>query len=146
MRTWIREYVTSSDLLLTNLQLTHLNNPAQNWYSQAYAGYLEMMYAGAGSEVLYKPYGHSWAVGVDANYVKQRDWNDTIQLADYDVFTGHLTTYWQLPFIKGGLAKISAGQYLAGDKGVTLDLSRQFDSGIIAGAYVTKTNVSARLW
>lgn len=143
VRTWIREYVTSSDLLLTNLQLTHLNNPAQNWYSQAYAGYLEMMYAGAGSEVLYKPYGHSWAVGIDTNYVKQRDWNDTMQLADYDVFTGHLTTYWQLPFIKGGLAKISAGQYLAGDKGVTFDLSRQFDSGIIAGAYVTKTNVSA---
>jgi hypothetical protein len=143
VRTWIREYVTSSDLLLTNLQLTHLSNPVRDWYSQAYVGYLEMMYAGTGSEVLYKPYGHSWAVGIDANYVKQRDWNDTLQLADYDVFTGHLTTYWLLPFIKGGLAKISAGQYLAGDKGVTLDLSRQFDSGIIAGAYVTKTNVSA---
>lgn len=143
VRTWVREYITSSDVLLTNLQLTRIDNPAQDWYSQIYAGYLEMMYAGTGSEVLYKPYGRSWAVGVDANYVKQRDWNDIMQLADYDVFTGHLTTYWELPFVKGGLAKISAGQYLAGDKGVTVDLSRQFDSGIIAGAYLTKTNVSA---
>lgn len=143
VRTWIREYITSSDVLLTNLQLTRIDNPVQDLYSQIYGGYLEMMYAGTGSEMLYKPYGRSWAVGIDANYVKQRDWNDIMQLADYDVFTGHLTTYWELPFVKRGLAKISVGQYLAGDKGVTVDLSRQFDSGIIAGAYVTKTNVSA---
>lgn len=144
VRTWIREYVTSSNLLLTNLQLTQLNNPASNWYTQAYAGYLEMMYAGAGSEVLYRPFNRDWAVGIDVNYVKQRDWKDSMQLADYDVATGHLTTYWQLPFVNKTLAKISVGQYLAGDKGITIDLSRQFDSGIIAGAFMTKTNVSAK--
>lgn len=143
VRTWVREYVTSSDLLLTNLQLTQLNNPASDWYTQAYAGYLEMMYAGAGSEVLYRPGGSDWAFGVDANYVKQRDWNNIMQLADYDVVTGHLTTYWQLPFVNKTLAKVSVGQYLAGDKGITVDLSRQFDSGIVAGAFMTKTNVSA---
>jgi hypothetical protein len=144
VRTWIREYATSSDLLLTNLQLTQLNNPAPNWYSQVYAGYLEMMYAGAGSEILYRPHNRDWAIGLDANYAKQRDWNNIMQLADYDVVTGHLTTYWQLPFMNKTLAKISVGQYLAGDKGITFDLSRQFDSGIVAGAYMTKTNVSAR--
>ncbi|WJY15736.1 YjbH domain-containing protein [Pectobacteriaceae bacterium CE90] len=143
VRTWIREYVTSSDVLLTNLQLNRRDQLAQGWYSQIYGGYLEMMYAGVGGEVLYRPYGRSWAVGLDINYVKQRDWNDTLRLADYDVVTGHLTTYWELPFLKGGLAKISFGRYLAGDKGVTLDLSRRFDSGIVVGAYVTKTNVSA---
>lgn len=143
VRTWVREYVTSSDLLLTNLQLTQLNNPAQNWYSQVYAGYLEMMFAGAGTEVLYRPHNRDWAIGADVNYAKQRDWNDIMQLADYDVLTGHVTTYWQLPFANKTLAKISVGQYLAGDKGVTFDLSRQFESGIIAGAYMTKTNVSA---
>ncbi|MDD2341534.1 MAG: YjbH domain-containing protein [Tolumonas sp.] len=143
VRTWIREYVTSSDVLVTNLQLTRLDHPANDWYSQIYGGYLEMMYAGLGSEVLYRPYGRSWAVGVDGNYVRQRDWNDIMQLADYDVFTGHVTTYWDLPYIKGGLARISAGQYLAGDKGITVDLSRKFDSGIVAGAFMTITNVSA---
>lgn len=143
VRTWVREYVTSSDLLLTNLQLTRLDNPATDWYSQVYGGYLEMMYAGVGSEVLYRPFGRSWAVGLDVNYVKQRDWEDTLKMADYDVVTGHLTAYWQLPFIDGAMAKISVGRYLAGDKGVTLDLSRRFDSGIVAGAYATKTDVSS---
>lgn len=143
VRTWIREYVTSSDLLLTNLQLTRMDNPATDWYSQVYGGYLEMMYAGVGSEVLYRPFGKSWAVGLDVNYVKQRDWNDTLRMADYDVVTGHVTTYWELPYMEGALAKISVGRYLAGDYGVTVDLSRRFDSGIIAGAFATKTDVSS---
>ncbi|MBA5237981.1 YjbH domain-containing protein [Pectobacterium aroidearum] len=143
VRTWVREYVTSSDLLLTNLQLTRRDNPAQDWYTQVYGGYLEMMYAGVGSEVLYRPFGKSWALGMDINYVKQRDWNDIMRMADYDVVTGHLTAYWELPFVEGAVAKVSMGRYLAGDKGVTLDLSRRFDSGIVAGAFATKTNVSA---
>ncbi|WP_409159180.1 YjbH domain-containing protein [Pectobacterium sp. B2J-2] len=143
VRTWVREYVTSSDLLLTNLQLTRRDNPAQDWYTQVYGGYLEMMYAGVGSEVLYRPFGKSWALGMDVNYVKQRDWNDIMRMADYDVVTGHLTAYWELPFVEGAVAKVSVGRYLAGDKGVTLDLSRRFDSGIVAGAFATKTDVSS---
>ena len=143
VRTWIREYVTSSDLLLTNLQATWMQSIATDWYAQTYAGYLEMMYAGAGSEILYRPYGRTWALGVDGNYVRQRDWNNIMKLADYTTFTGHATLYWQLPYMSQTLAKISAGQYLAKDKGVTLDISRRFDSGISAGAYATFTNVSA---
>lgn len=143
VRTRIREYVTSSDVLLTNLQLTRMDNPAPDWYSQVYGGYLEMMYAGVGSEVLYRPYGQSWALGLDVNYVKQRDWDNIMKTADYDIVTGHLTGYWELPFVEGAVAKVSVGRYLAGDKGVTLDLSRRFDSGIVAGAFATKTDVSS---
>jgi hypothetical protein len=143
VRTWIREYVTSADILPINLQLTHFDHPANDFYSQIYAGYLEMMFAGVGSEVLYRPYSKNWALGVDGNYVRQRDWNNIMRLADYDVFTGHVTTYWELPYLNSTLASISAGQYLAGDKGVTFNLSRKFDSGIIAGAFMTITNVSA---
>lgn len=144
VRTWIREYVTSSDLLLTNLQLTRMDNPATDWYTQVYGGYLEMMYAGVGSEVLYRPFGERWALGLDVNYVKQRDWNDIMRTADYDVVTGHLTAYWEMPYVEGSFAKISVGRYLAGDYGVTVDLSRRFDSGITAGVFATKTDVSTK--
>lgn len=143
VRTWIREYVDSSNVLLNNLQLTHMQPLAQDWYGQAYGGYLEMMYAGVGSEVLYRPYGKAWAIGVDANWVKQRDWNNTLKMADYDVMTGHVTAYWQLPFMSNVTAKVSVGQYLAGDKGATFDFSKRFDSGVILGGYATFTNVSA---
>ncbi|WP_461606092.1 YjbH domain-containing protein [Aeromonas allosaccharophila] len=143
VRTWIREYVDSSNVLLNNLQLTHMQPLAQDWYGQAYGGYLEMMYAGVGSEVLYRPYGKTWAIGVDANWVKQRDWNNTLKMADYDVMTGHVTAYWQLPFMSNVTAKVAVGQYLAGDKGATFDLSKRFDSGVILGGYATFTDVSA---
>jgi hypothetical protein len=35
------------------------------------------------------------------------------------------------------------GQYLAGDKGATLDLKRTFANGVSMGVWATKTNVSA---
>ena len=36
------------------------------------------------------------------------------------------------------------GKYLAGDKGLTLDLSRRFqESGFTLGVFATKTNLSA---
>lgn len=143
VRTWIREYVSSSDLLLNNFQLTAMDRLAEDWYGQAYGGYLEMMYAGVGSEVLYRPYGKDWALGADINYVRQRDWNNTLKLADYSVATGHLTGYWQLPFLTNTQAKVSVGRYLAKDVGTTIDLSKRFDSGIVAGAFATFTDVSA---
>jgi hypothetical protein len=62
-----------------------------------YGGYLETMYGGAGAEVLYRPVDSNWAFGIDANYVKQRDWRsaqDMMKFTDYSVKTGHLTAYW----------------------------------------------------
>ncbi|MGL5345679.1 MAG: YjbH domain-containing protein [Plesiomonas sp.] len=143
VRTWVREYVSSSDVLLNNLQATHFEQFTPEWFGQAYAGYLEMMYAGAGSELLYRPLGQSWAIGADINWVKQRDWNDTLKMADYDTLTGHMTGYWQLPYINDVTAKLSVGRYLAGDIGATLDLSKHFSSGVVAGVFATKTNVSS---
>ena len=104
------------------------------------------MYGGAGAEVLYRPVDSNWAFGLNANYVKQRDWRsaqDMMKFTDYSVKTGHLTAYLTPSFAQDVLVKASVGQYLAGDKGVTVDVSKHFDSGIVIGAYATKTNVSA---
>ena len=143
VRTWIREYVDSSNVLLNNLQLTNIQQLSTDWYGQVYGGYLEMMYAGVGGEALYRPYRKSWAVGIDTTWVKQRDWYNTLKMADYDVVTGHLTGYLQLPYFDNITAKIAVGRYLAGDKGATFDFSKRFDSGVMLGAYATLTDVSS---
>jgi len=142
VRSRIREYV-SNDVYISNLQTTYMNRLGDDWYGQVYGGYLEMMYGGVGGEVLYRPLDTNWAVGVDGNYVKQRDWNDMMRFTDYSTETGNLTGYWQPSFMKGVLVKASVGRYLAKDKGVTFDVSRRFDSGVVAGAFATFTNVSA---
>ncbi len=142
VRTRIRDYSTASDTNLTNLQLNHVGELAQNHYYSLYGGYLETMFAGVGSEYLYRPFHSNWALGIDVNRVRQREFEQDLGLLDYTVNTGHVTAYVDTGF-QDILATLSVGQYLAGDKGATLDLSRIFQNGVKIGAYATKTNVSA---
>ena len=39
--------------------------------------------------------------------------------------------------------QLHAGKYLAGDKGLSLDFSRRFNSGFVVGIFATKTNLSS---
>ena len=142
VRTHIREYLTTSDVVLENLQYTHTRRLDRDLYAMGYVGLLENMYGGIGGEVLYRPFDAGWAVGVDANWVKQRGFHQNFDFRDYSTWTGHITGYSQTRFWDI-LAKGSAGRYLAGDYGATLDLSRRFANGVIVGAWATKTDVSS---
>ncbi|MEA1063204.1 YjbH domain-containing protein [Erwinia sp. HR93] len=145
VRTQVREYV-KNNVYVNNLQANYFQYLGKGWYGQLYGGYLETMFGGVGGEVLYRPLDSNWAFGLNANYVKQRDWRsaqDMMKFTDYSVKTGHLSAYWTPPFAHGVLVKASVGQYLAGDKGGTLDISKHFDSGVVVGGYATLTNVSA---
>jgi hypothetical protein len=143
VRTYVREYVQGKDITLENLFGLWKSDLRKDWYAQAYVGVLETMFSGVGSEVLYRPIDSTLAIGLDVNYVGQRDYDHQLKLFDYRVVTGHVTAYWQPNFVEDVLLKISAGRYLAKDHGVTVDFSRRFDSGIVVGAYATKTNLSA---
>lgn len=162
VRTLIRSYLTDSPVRVNNLQLTHFSQFNENFYSQIYAGYLETMFAGAGGELLYRPLLSNWALAIDVNYVIQRTPNSQFALfkqalhkvpnsqRTYSVqtggFTGHLTAYYQpqWQWMNDLTIATSFGQYLAGDKGVTLNVSKQFDSGVSVGVFATKTNLSAQ--
>ncbi|MDE2161393.1 MAG: YjbH domain-containing protein, partial [Burkholderiales bacterium] len=63
-------------------------------------------------------------------------------LRDYRVDTGHLTLYWDSGW-HGVQAAVSAGRYLAGDRGITVDLARAYANGTRIGLWATKTSVSA---
>ncbi|TKA91040.1 YjbH domain-containing protein [Halopseudomonas bauzanensis] len=142
VRTHIREYLVTSDVVLENLQYTHTRQLDRDVYAMAYAGLLESMFGGVGGEVLYRPFDAGWAIGVDANWVKQRGFRQNFDFRDYSTWTGHITGYSQTRFWDI-LAKGSAGRYLAGDYGATLDLSRRFANGVTVGAWATRTDVSS---
>lgn len=144
VRTRVREYV-ENNYYINNLQANYFQYLGNGFYGQVYGGYLETMFGGVGTEVLWRPLDSDWALGVNANYVKQRDWTsptDMMKFTDYSVKTGHVTAYWNPSFAPDVLMKLSVGQYLAGDKGATLEVSKHFDSGIVVGTYATITNVS----
>ncbi|MDR6454211.1 YjbH domain-containing protein [Variovorax paradoxus] len=143
VRTYQREYVTSRRFTIPSLQLTHVGQLSSSQYYSVYGGLLESMFAGVGAEWMYRPARSPVAFGVDINRVRQRDFNQDFGLRDYKVTTGHASLYWDTGW-NGVMAKISAGQYLAGDRGVTLEVIRRFDNGLVLGAYATKTNVSSK--
>ena len=142
VRTHIRDYV-ENNVYVNDLQANYMGHLGNGFYGQLYGGYLETMYGGVGGELLYRPVDANWAVGVDANYVRQRDWDNMMEFTRYKASTGNLTAYWRPWFMQDVLVKTSVGQYLAKDKGVTVDVSKRFDSGVMVGVYATKTNVSS---
>ena len=144
VRTNIRRYMTAEDLTLPNLQVTGTRQLARDTYGMVYAGLLESMYAGAGGEVLYRPLNERWAVGVEANWVKQRDFDQRFSFRDYSVATGHASFYYMWGEDRRVVTALSAGRYLAKDWGATLAVSRAFDNGVTMGAYATKTDVSSK--
>jgi hypothetical protein len=115
---------------------------APDLYGRLSGGLLEEMFAGVDGEILYRPYNRRWAIGLDLNHVIQRDFNELFRLRSYQVTTGHLSLYYKLPFYDLQSA-LHVGRYLAGDKGATFELSREFAGGVRVGAFVTRTNVSA---
>lgn len=159
VRTLFRSYV-DEPVRLDRLQLTWFEDYSNGVYSQAYAGYLESMFAGVGGEVLYRPYNSNWAIGADFTAISQRDpdsWFETFDeeeqfhekdQAYYKVIdkgtTGFVTGYYmpQWDFLSDTLFKVGFGKFLAGDVGTRIDFSKQFKSGVIAGAFVSLTDLS----
>lgn len=143
VRTDVRQYVTTSDVTVPNLQLTTVHALGRDTFAMGYVGLLESMFGGIGGELLYRPMDAPWALGFDANWVKQRDYDQRFAFRDYSVATGHATLYYDLGKERRIHVAASAGRYLAGDWGVTLDVSRLFRNGVAMGAFATKTNISS---
>ena len=142
VRSDIVKYLQQGPDGVINLEADYTWSPYPEWYHRMSVGIFEEMYAGVATELLFKPYGRSWAVALDINRVKQRGYAETFDFLPYTVTTGHATIYYK-PGYFNLLFKLSGGQYLARDRGGTLDISREFDNGVRAGIFATKTNVSA---
>jgi len=138
---WTR-FFTEGKNGLGQVELDYLTRLAPDVFAQARVGYLESMYAGAGGEVLWRPEGQRWAIDADIYHVQERAFDRLFGLQKYQITTGHVTFYYASPWY-GLNFQLRAGQYLAGDRGVTFEISRRFSTGVELGAFFTKTNVSA---
>ena len=140
VRTDAALYDAASPARLESLTAEFFNRPGQDLYSRLTLGYLERMYAGVSGEMLWKPVDSPLALGLEVNYVQQRDFDNLLGLQDYDVVTGHASAYYD--FGNGFLGQLDLGRYLAGDWGGTISLDREFNNGFRVGAFATFTDVS----
>ena len=132
-------YNQAGDPAITKLTLSYHFRPGKNLYGRVTAGYLETMYGGVSGELLWKPVDSRLALGVELNYLKQRDFDQLLGFQAYEVATGHLTAYWDMG--RGFHSQVSVGRYLGGDFGGTLKLERTFKNGWRVGAYATITDI-----
>ncbi|HHX8659911.1 TPA: YjbH domain-containing protein [Vibrio diabolicus] len=161
VRTMFRAYQNEHAITMSNLQLTWFQEYSDTMDQQFYAGYLESMFAGVGTEFLYRPQGANWAIGADVNLISQRDpqsyfgvydekWQNVpeygrpFQVIDKG-FTGFVSGYYypQWEFLQDLMIQVDVGQFLAGDVGTQINVSKQFKSGVIAGAFASFTDLSA---
>lgn len=161
VRTMFRAYQNEHAVTMSNLQLTWFQEYSDTMDQQFYAGYLESMFAGVGTEFLYRPKGANWAIGADVNLISQRDpqsyfgvydekwqyvpeYGRPFQVVDKG-FTGFVSGYYypQWDFLQDLMIQVDIGQFLAGDIGTQVNVSKQFKSGVIAGAFASISDLSA---
>lgn len=137
------KYFVQGKTGIGNLEADYRFRLSPTVYAKLRAGYLESMFAGGGGEILWRPEGARWALGADVYQVWQRDFDRLFGLQQYHQTTGHVSLYYDSPWY-GLNFGLRAGQYLAGDRGFTVQVTRRFAYGVEIGAFFTKTNVSAQ--
>ena len=75
------------------------------------------------------PRDRPYAIGLDVNWVAQRQYTQNIGTLGYSVVTGQASLYLDLP-VWNLYTVVRGGRYLAGDWGGTIEMGRRFDSGI----------------
>lgn len=145
VRSDIKQYLKRMDegILIGRAQLDYHLTPKDNHHLMFTAGILEDMFSGVGFEYLYFKQNTNYSFGMELFKARKRDYNWGFGHLDYENTTLTANLYYRnyglIPFDM----KISAGEYLAGDVGTTIEISRKFDSGLSFGAFVSITDVSA---
>lgn len=106
-------------------------------------GMLEEMYGGVGGEVLYRPFGKTFAIGAESWLALKRDPYASLNLGfngDH-LLTGHLQTWYEFPDSDLTL-QARIGRYLAEDIGGTLALQKRLHNGATIEAFATATNAA----
>jgi hypothetical protein len=125
---------------IANLDAVYRTRISRDMFFEAKAGYLEDMYAGGGLQFLWRPEGERIAIGADLYQVWKRNFDRLFGVQQYRILTGHVSLYYQSPWY-GLNFNIHVGRYLAGDYGATIEVVRQFSTGVEVGAFATFTNV-----
>jgi hypothetical protein len=144
VRSDVKEYLKNFEnrFIIGRAQLDYYITPIKNNHIMLSAGILEEMFSGYGLEYLYFDNSKNYAVGFELFNVKKRDYELRFGNLDYQNVTGHLNFYYRNYQIIPFDAKVSYGEYLAGDVGATFEISRSFLNGAKFGVFASFTDVT----
>ena len=145
VRSDIKDYLRNIDegIIIGRAQLDYHVTPKENHHLMFTGGILEDMFSGYGGEYLYFKNNSNFAIGFEVFNVKKRDYRMKFGTLDYENTTYSLNLYHRnydrIPFDM----KVSYGEYLAGDKGSTIEFSRSFIHGTKFGVFASFTDVTS---
>ena len=123
------------------------------WFSRLAFGYFETAYAGIATEALYYPVEANWAIGFEVATFLKRDYyglgfqkirqltNQGVKHFPYTGLQYFVDFYYEYKPLSLDF-KISAGQFLARDKGIRLEGGRTFSSALRVGLWYTLTTAN----
>ena len=144
VRTNMKEYLNVLDERIEYLTMSSYFKLQDEVYGRITAGYLEPMYAGISSEILFSPINKNYAFGAEINTVKAREFKQLFGFREINGLSkvnGHLSGYLDTGFYYYK-SQLDVGKYLAGDIGATFNLSRNFPNGWKVGGFFTLTDAS----
>lgn len=121
------------------LAATHSFTPSL--HGMAVGGYLEEMYAGAGGQLLYRPFDARFAVGAQIWQAWKRSPETLLNLGLYDqsALSGHIEGWYDLPYHDVTL-HARAGRFLGGDDGIGIGLRKSFANGAVLSGETVLSN------
>jgi len=147
VRSDVKEYLKNmkdGGVLIGRAQLDYHLTPIKNHHIMMSAGILEDMFSGIGGEYLYFKPNKNYSFGMDLFKVFKRDYSWRFGHSGYEntmaTVNFNYRNYGTIPFDM----KVSAGEYLAGDVGYTIEFSRTFYNGVYFGAFATFTDVTTK--
>lgn len=142
-----RTFSTDRAYLQKNWNLGH------GFFGAVGAGYFQVNYAGLAGELLWYPAPSNFAIGFDGALLKKRRYNGlgfqsklrkldgmTPTYRPYSILEQYfLDFYFDFPLYRF-FTKLSVGQFLAHDKGLRVEATRYFASGLRLSGWFTYTN------
>lgn len=145
VRSDVKDYLRNIDegIIIGRAQFDYHLTPKKYHHLMITAGVLEEMFSGYGGEYMYFKNNSNFAIGFEVFNVKKRDYRMKFGTLDYENTTYSLNLYHRnydrIPFDM----KVSYGEYLAGDKGSTIEFSRSFINGTKFGVFASFTDVTS---
>ena len=145
VRSDVKDYLRSfgNGIFIGRAQFDYHTTPKMNHHLMISAGILEEMFNGIGVEYLYFKQDDNYAFGFEIFDVTKRDYEMRFGTLDYKNTIGSVNFYYRNYEIIPFDSRISYGEYLAGDEGVTIELSRSYLNGTKFGVFATFTDVSS---
>ena len=144
VRSDVKQYLKNIDkgVILGRAQVDYFYTPYNNHHLMISGGVLEDMFMGYGFEYLYYENNTNYSIGFELFNVKKRDYEWGLDSLDYENVTGHINFYYRNYGLVPFDMKLSYGEYLAGDIGTTIELSRTYSNGMNFGVFASNTDVS----